>query len=163
MKKEDLLLKTNSGIFSYRVAGVLIRDGKVLVQHEIGDTSYAFPGGHLSFGESSEETLKREYKEEMGADITTERLLWIQENFWKWGTNDCHQLCLYYLIKLCDETQIPLEGAFTYKAQLESEMYKLELSWIEISRLKDFKLYPPFAKDKLINLSNNIEHFIVRQ
>lgn len=42
-------------------------------------------------------------------------------------------------------------------------MYKLEFSWIEISRLKDFKLYPSFAKDKVLNLSDSIEHFLVRQ
>lgn len=163
MKKEDLLLKTNSGIFSYRIAGLLIRDGKVLIQRALGDTSYSFPGGHVSFGEISEESLIREYKEEMGADISIEKLLWIQENFWKWGKSDCHQLCLYYLIKLCDETQLPLEGTFTFQPQTETENYKLEFSWVELSKLKDLKFYPEFAKEKVLNLSEHIEHFIIRQ
>lgn len=163
MNNEDLLLKTNSGIFSYRIAGVLIRDGKVLIQHELGKTEYFFPGGHVSFGEVSEESLKREIKEEIGADISIERLLWIQENFWKWGASDCHQICLYYLIKLCDETQIPLDGNFTFKSQLDNEMNKLESSWIEMSKLKDLNLYPIFAKEKVLNLSNNIEHFVEKQ
>lgn len=163
MKKEDLLLKTSSGLFSYRVAGVLIREGKVLIQHVIGNPTYAFPGGHLSFGESSEETLKREFMEEMGVAVDTKRLIWIQENFWKWGKEDCHQICLYYLIELRDETQIPLEGEFTYKPQLENEMNKLEFSWVAISKLKDISFYPLFAKDRLTSLSDHIEHFIVRE
>jgi len=163
VNNEDLLLKTNSGIFSYRIAGVLIRDGKVLIQRELSATTYSFPGGHVNFGEVSEETLIREFKEEMGADISTERLLWIQENFLKLGVNDCHQICLYYLIKLCDDTQIPLNGSFTFQPQLDTEVNQLEFSWIEMSRLKDFKLYPIFAKEKVLDLSDNIEHFVVKQ
>jgi ADP-ribose pyrophosphatase len=163
MNNEDLLLKTNSGVFSYRIAGVLIRDGKILIHHALGDTAYSLPGGHVAFGETSHESLVREFKEEMGADISIERLLWIQENFWKWGVNDCHQICLYYLIKLCDETQIPLDGTFSYQPQLEKEKYKLEFTWIELEKLKDMEFYPPFAKEKVLNLSDNIEHFIVKQ
>ena len=30
-------------VFSYRVSGVLIRDGKILLQHPIGSPDYAFP------------------------------------------------------------------------------------------------------------------------
>jgi len=163
MVNEDLLLKTNSGLFSYRIAGVLIRDSKILISRALGDTAYAFPGGHVSFGETSEESLIREFTEEMGADISIDRLLWVQENFWKWGTDDCHQLCLYYLISLCDETQIPLDGAFSYQPQLDSEKYKLEFSWIELNQLKDVEFYPTFAKEKVLTLSNYIEHFIVKE
>lgn len=163
MNKEDLLLKTESGLFSYRIAGVLIRDGKVLIQRVLNDTVYAFPGGHVTFGEASQESLIREFKEEIGADVSIDRLLWVQENFWKWGKNDCHQLCFYYLVKLCDETQIPLNGAFTYQAQLELEKNKLEFSWVELSSLQNIKFYPTFAQEKVLNMSEHIEHFIVRQ
>lgn len=163
MDNEDLLLKTNSGLFSYRIAGVLVRDGKILIQRALGDMAYAFPGGHVFFGETSQEALIREFREEMGADIFIERLLWVQENFWKWDINDCHQLCLYYLIRLCDETQIPLDGVFNYQPQLDREKYKLEFSWIELEQLKDIEFYPEFGKEKVLNLSCNIEHFIERQ
>ena len=163
MNNEDLLLNTKSGIFSYRIAGVLIQDNKILIQRTLNDTVYAFPGGHVAFGETSQETLIREFKEEMGADIFIERLLWIQENFWKWGEDDCHQLCLYYLIKLNDDTQIPLEGAFTFQPQWENEKYTLEFSWVELSKLNDIKFYPEFAIEKVLSLSDNIEHFIVKQ
>lgn len=163
MINEDLLLKTDNGLFSYRIAGVLIRDGKILISRALGDTAYAFPGGHVTFGETSQEALIREFKEEMGADISIERLLWVQENFWKWDTNDCHQLCLYYMIRLCDETQIPLEGVFNYQPQLDSEKYKLEFSWIELKQLEDIEFYPEFAQEKVLCLSDTIEHFTTRQ
>ena len=33
-----------------------------------------FPGGHVAFGETTAETIVREFKEEIGADIKVERL-----------------------------------------------------------------------------------------
>ena len=68
----DILFKTDDYIFSYRVGGVLIHNGKVLMQNAEGDDGYAFIGGHVAFGETTDETLVREFKEEIGADIKIE-------------------------------------------------------------------------------------------
>ena len=38
----DILFKTDDYIFSYRVGGVLIHNGKVLMQNAEGDDGYAF-------------------------------------------------------------------------------------------------------------------------
>lgn len=66
---KDILFKTDDFVFSYRVAGICIRDGKVLLQKPSDDDGYAFPGGHAALGETNEQTLIREFKEETGADI----------------------------------------------------------------------------------------------
>lgn len=54
-------------------AGVLIKDGKVFVaKREKGGAlseMWEFPGGKNRYGETLEETLKREYSEELGIDI----------------------------------------------------------------------------------------------
>ena len=44
----DILFKTDDYIFSYRVGGVLIHNGKVLMQNAEGDDGYAFIGGHVA-------------------------------------------------------------------------------------------------------------------
>ena len=71
----DILFKTDDYIFSYRVGGLLIHNGKVLMQKAVDDDGYAFIGGHVAFGETTAETIVREFKEEIGADIQVERLL----------------------------------------------------------------------------------------
>ncbi len=54
-------------------AGIAIEQGKVFVAHraEGGALSgkWEFPGGKQRWGESDEDTLKREYIEEFGADV----------------------------------------------------------------------------------------------
>ena len=49
----DILFKTDDYVFSYRVAGILIRNSKVLLQKPTNDNGYAFPGGHVEFGETN--------------------------------------------------------------------------------------------------------------
>ena len=49
----DILFKTDDYIFSYRVGGLLLHNGKVLMQKLIGEDGYAFIGGHVAFGETT--------------------------------------------------------------------------------------------------------------
>ncbi len=159
MNNPDILFKTKDGLFSYRVAGILIREGSVLLQHPIGAPDFAFPGGHVAFGETSEQALIREFKEEIKVEIHPERLLWIGENFFPWGEDCCHQICLYYQVSLCSGTQIPENGTFT-RDEVAGNYCDLEFCWINLTELQQIELYPPVAKEKLVALSDRIEHFI---
>ena len=160
MNKQDILFKNEDGVFSYRIGGILIHDGKVLLQQCNEEKDYAIPGGHVSFGETSKDTIVREFKEETGFDVKPERLLWIGEVFFPWDTKPCHQICMYFLITLCDETQIQSASSFFVVDELERQMVNLKFSWIPLADLKYIQLYPLGTKEKLMNLSDNIEHFV---
>lgn len=159
----DILFKTDDYVFSYRVAGILIRNGKVLLQKPVNDTGFAFPGGHVAFGETNEETLIREFKEEISADIKVNGLRWVGEIFFPWGDKPCHQICLYYDISLDDETQIPLDRSFFAKDELENVKVDLEFSWIDIGELTDIELHPTNAKELMKNYTPEIKHFVYKE
>ncbi|HKV58574.1 MAG TPA: NUDIX domain-containing protein, partial [Ktedonobacteraceae bacterium] len=63
--------------FSYRVTGVAIRDGKVLLQKPVEGGFCFLPGGRAELQESAGETLRREMQEELHVDVTVGRLLWV--------------------------------------------------------------------------------------
>ena len=90
-------------------------------------SGYAFIGGHAAFGETTAETIVREFKEEIGADINVERLFMVNENFFPWGARHCQQINLYYLVSLKDETQIPIDRNFKALDELGNERIELDL------------------------------------
>ena len=58
------------------IAVFVFKDGKFLMQKRQGshgEGSWSVPGGHLEFGESFENTARREVKEETNLDITNVR------------------------------------------------------------------------------------------
>lgn len=46
--KKDWLFRDETTVCNVRVAGVLLRDGKLLVQRDKNGAEYALPGGHVS-------------------------------------------------------------------------------------------------------------------
>jgi len=64
----------------------VIRNGKFLIGKRLnshGDNTYSFPGGHMEFGESWNETAIRETLEETGLEISNLRLLGITNDIFK--------------------------------------------------------------------------------
>lgn len=160
MEDQDILLKAGNGLFSLRVAGVLEHNGKILVHRFANGREFSFPGGHVQFGETSEQALIREYREEIKAQIKPGRLLWIQENFWKLDGRDCHQIAFYYQIKLEGEPPCPLDGSFYATDTMMGKTYPLEFVWLDLSDLKNVTLYPEFAAERLLNPADHTEHFL---
>ena len=159
----DILFKTDDYIFSYRVGGVLIHNDKMLLQRVPGDDGYAFIGGHVALGETTTEALVREFKEEIRADIKIERLLMVGENFFPWGNRHCHQITLCYLVALADETQIQLEGNFKAVDELGNERIDLDMCWIPLKDIPNITVYPTEAKAHIINIPNEIVHFVYKE
>jgi len=160
---KDILFKTNEFIFSYRVAGILIKDKRILLQKPIDDDGYSIPGGHVSFGETTSEALIREFKEEINADIKIEKLIMVGENFFPWGNKPCQQISMYYLVSLCNEHQIPLHGTFKAKDDLDNKRIDLDFSWIPLSEIHNIEVYPTNIKNDLVSLPEQIKYFVYKQ
>ena len=159
----DILFKTEDWIFSYRVAGICVHDGKVLLQTTTGeDRSFAFPGGHVSFGETNAQTLIREFKEEIGADISVGDLKWVAEVFFPWGAKPCHQICLYYLVEIQNPELLEKE-VFTGKEHLEGRNFDLEFHWVPMDRVGELEVYPTNTQELLKRLDDGVQHFIYRE
>jgi len=67
--------------------GVVVRDGRMLVirraQSVVAPRVYCFPGGGIEKGETEEEALVREFREEVGATLRPVRRLWQCVTPWK--------------------------------------------------------------------------------
>lgn len=149
---KDILFDVDGVLFSYRVGGVLIKDNKILLTKDGDD--YSLPGGHSQIGEISQETIIREFKEETGLDVEPLNVISTYENFWKWDDKNCHQLCIYYRLKMVNETQ---------KLVPNPDTNDTKFIWLELEELKNINLYPIGISDQILNNVNSNSHFIYKE
>lgn len=154
----DILFKTDEHIFSYRVGGLPIRDGRILVQRDKSGV-HAVIGGHVAFGETAAETLKREFREETGLEVQVDELLAVQENFFAWGNKPCHQVHFYYFVTL-PEAALPGGGPYPFyddKGQVRAD---LDLLWMSLDDLQKQEFYPKELLPHLLKKPQKIVHFV---
>ena len=155
---KDWLFKTEDYICDLRTVGVLVRDGKLLVQRERTGHEYALPGGHVKIGETTVDGLAREFEEETGASISVGKLLWTEECFWEWNGRKAHNIAFYYEIELTNGSELADTGEFvSHKDNCE-----VVLGWVPLERLKDIVIYPEFVKETVYDLDGPVRHFITR-
>lgn len=156
---QDILYKTDDTVFSYRVAGILVHNGAVLLQKPSNDPGHAFPGGHVTFGETAEETLKREFREETGAEVEVGKLRWVGEIFIPVGRRRMHQICLYYDVMLKDQASIPTTGSFRGTESMEGKNFTMGFYWIPMKELDTILVYPPQTVSYLKENSQDVKTF----
>ena len=158
----DIIYKTEDWVFSYRVAGICIKDGKILLQKPEDDDGYALPGGHIEFGETNAEALAREFMEEIGAQVKVSELKWVAENFFPWGEKRCHQICNYYLCDIISDN-IPSEGKFLAKESLEGRPLQLWFYWVPLDELDGITVYPTNCNELLRDIDSGVKHFVYKE
>lgn len=110
---------------------VIVQDEKVLLTRDIGDPDiWEIPGGRLYEGETIEEGLKREIREELGVEIRIGRLAYT-EQFRQQRDGSLH-LLLAYEAFLEDPTR-PLTLAPDEVA---------EIRWIDKTQIDEQNIYP---------------------
>lgn len=157
---KDCSFEQDNFWFRYRAAAIIIEEGCVLMAYNNRDDYYYSIGGGVHLGETSEEAVIREVKEETGIAYEVERLVFVNECLFHGDGilvgKECHGIELYYLMKPKNVQQVS-NGSHTGVTTYNAEEY---VQWIPIKDLEDYKIFPEFYKDKLLNMPREIEHFI---
>lgn len=100
---EQLYLPRERFIVRPSVYAIIFNHHQVLLVTNTTSQRYYLPGGGIETGESLEEGLHREVKEEAGIDITNIRLITTAEDFFYYDPTDTayHALQFYYQASPC--------------------------------------------------------------
>lgn len=123
------------------VLGLAIKNNKLLVgeyfDHVKGEIFYRCLGGGIEFLENSSDALKREFFEEIGANIIVKDFLGISENIFTYKGKNAHELILFYSISIPD-------SYYKEEYEINDDCGQYKAKWIDIEDFRNKKkiLYP---------------------
>lgn len=144
--------KQYGGKIRTRVCGLILRDEKILLLNHTGlnkqNTFWSPPGGGIEFGESIEETLKRELKEETNLTIKVGNFLFVNEHI----VPPLHAIELFYSIESED---IPRLGN---DPEIENSIQNIK--WFS---QKDIDLVPNQLKHSMFVQNPSVIQYIIEK
>ncbi len=124
---------------------VVICDGKLLAtkMRDRRGVYYILPGGGQKPGETLEETVKRECLEEVGVDVTVDRLLYIREYIGKNHTFSANHAQFHQLesVFLCS-----VKDPHAACPRVETDNHQIGVSWLSLEHLAHIRFYPESVK-----------------
>ncbi len=153
----DLSFRVDDGKFNYRVCAMMISDGAILAVHDERSPYFYLPGGRVKMGETAEQAVIREVREELHIAPKIIRPLWLNQAFFTEDVDHLryHELCVYFLLDI-SETDLLAKGK-RFTSREGERIHTFE--WLKFDRLKDEYFYPLFLKQEIFHLP---ETFTIR-
>ncbi len=150
--------KRDNNKFNYRISGILIQNGKLLLHKMTTNQCWMLPGGRAEFQEDSKETLVREFEEELNCKIEVKKLKFVIENFFVYNELDYHEIEFIHAIELKEGT-IPSEHFIVKENGVD-----FEFQWFSIEEMKAVKVKPDCLVQSFDGLIKpDIQHHIFKE
>lgn len=151
----DVVFHVEHQVFNYRVAGILIEKGNLLIHRSKKETHWSLPGGRVKLGEDARTSLKREMLEELALEAEASKHLWTVENFFTYNEKQIHEVGLYFEMKA--EQPLPFHDGEEFTVE---EAERLVFKWVPLEKLNEYVLYPEMVKNKLMAGSLESDYFL---
>ena len=116
---------------------ILVSPGHDKIKNE---NFYRLLGGGIDFGETSEAALKREFREELDAELTNCKLLGVAENIFTYDGLTGHEICFIY------------SADFVDKKMYEQSEFKIidskdegKVIWLDLNKKGSDPIYPDIS------------------
>ena len=151
----DLTFRLQEGTFNFRVAAVMVRDGKLLVMQDPESPYWYLPGGRVHLHERAEDALMREMEEELGISPKIVRPLWLVQNFYQEDVNreQYHELGMYVLVDVSGTDLMERGEEFSTREDGQVNTFR----WVEFEKLEGMYLYPLFIKRAIFDLPESLQ------
>ena len=141
--------------FMYRVGGIAVHDGRLLVEHNVKHSFCFVPGGRVEYGENAVQALSRELDEELGGGIQVGRLVIVSDNLFELDGIRYQEALLYFLMEL--PSNHPILGR---EGRFEAVEPNLVYEWLPLDRLEGEKLFPRFLRELVLDIPQTPKYVI---
>ena len=153
---QDMCVRCGEGLINIRVGAIIIQNNQLLMVKNARDNFYYSVGGRIQFGETAEQAVKREVREELGIELEIERLGFIHEAYFYDLVGDAkgrliYEPAFYFYM------QVPDDFRFQNKPFLEDGTPQY-LEWLPFDTQET--IYPVFFKTELQNPTREIRHIV---
>lgn len=130
--------------FRATARALFLKRDKVLSMEGLSSTKkdrfFGIPGGTVELGESSRETLIREMKEELGANIKIKKYLGVIENIFFWKGKTHHEYVFIYAAEFSDKSFYKKEKI----SGIEDTGQRYVLEWMPLKQFRSrrYRLVP---------------------
>lgn len=121
---------------------VILKRGKILLCCDKKFDYYYLPGGHIEFGESAKEALKRELKEEANIAAKVGNLVGVVENFYQDKNAIRHEINLIFTASIRAAKISPAEDHINFR-------------WVTLREFSRVKVLPKTLKGSLLKWRKN--------
>ena len=111
-------------------------------------------------GETAESTIRREFREELSAEVNVRRPLWLVENFFDYDGLRYHELGLYFLIHLPPDSR--LLDARVFESTDGNKTLRFRWFPLDEEALATLPVRPSFLVTGLSRLPASVTHIVHR-
>ena len=146
----DISFRVKNEKFNFRVGAIFLQSGKILAMQDECTPYFYLPGGRVKLGETAEDAVAREIKEELGVTAKMVRPLWLNQGFFKEDVDGLqyHEICIYFLMEFSDSELLPKGNEFSRREGIHQHRFV----WLNQEQLQQEYFYPVFLKKKIYDL-----------
>lgn len=150
----DCTVAIDNGFINIRVGAIIMKGNQFLMVGNNRENYLYSVGGRIKFGETSEEAVVREVKEETGVTMEIDRLGFIHENFFQIEDGPkkgkiIYEISFYYYMKT-PEDFAPSCYSLTEAGDTE------KLVWVSTD--SEQQIYPEFFRRELLHPCDQVKH-----
>ena len=141
----DLTINIEDYKLNIRAACIIKHNNKVLLHKSDDKNHYCLIGGRVELGENSENTIRREIKEELGKEIDITGYVSTIENFFTFEGSKYHEYMFVYEAEFRDEKDRLIEETLS---NIEGNDY-LKYYWVDSKDIDNVDIKPKVIKEIL--------------
>lgn len=160
--RESIKVSTDDYNFKFRVAGIIIKNDKILLVNMDKADFWCLPGGYVELGEKTDIALAREILEEARKEVIIKKYLGVDENFFiNKYSKKMHEICFYYLAEFVDKNIDDKD--FSLIENDKGNIVNLDFKWISLQNLCKINIKPSFLKELLASQELEFNHLFTNE